>query len=62
MPYTSSNKTHVGDSQVRNREVETVAATAIAASGPDTLGDGSKSTSFSPESDDNKATRFVKPF
>ena len=49
MRYRSTNKTHVGDSQVRNTAVEALSRASVAAATPPSLGDGSASSSLSPD-------------
>lgn len=58
MPYSSSNKTKIGDTQVRNREVEAVAAAAIR-EGLSSPGDGSRASSISPVNDPERPSRLM---
>ena len=57
MRFTSSNKSHVGDSQVRNPIVEAVSMSSM---GRDfrNFSDGGRSTYASPKKDPYKADRF----
>ena len=60
MAVHSSNKTHIGDTQVRDSFIEAACAEARSSEGPNSPGDGSSQWSLSPASDPYKKTRFVE--